>query len=536
VADTNELVQERIERLLPSQREYLFAPEKQRVFCAGYGVGKTRILCLAGMLFSWAGRQNFGFIGRADGKALQTTTYQMLMDEIIPSSMVVGRPKSHGQFGKIITLRTRFPGVTSQIYLDYVVDKTTGRSHLAGGNWGWYAIDQIEEIQRAHWEKLLGRLRRTYYDPDSRTQRPFRYHALGVANQQGHDWIFEDFFQGGDYIFDLRAEPKRFFKTVRRDNRFGIVTRSDENRMSNGGFAPDDFFDELRISLSPQMQARILDGSFDDFSGKILPDFNLSSVHNVEPFVVPNHWGWYTGIDPGGSAPWGIPVIRVDEHGNKIMVSDAPEVYRELNLNPNKAIAWIKANVPVELSRFVIDYQNKGAMIQMQDEGIQCEPANKDVFPGLMKLQSEFYVNPKRALPDWYVRTQPKERVAALQAKGSPSVYVFNTCKYARKELDDYIWNPTKPNEPKGNQADHLIDPLRYVLVTNPQAAAPVFDDPFREMRQSDPTSAAHGDRVARELRRLRLRDYAHEEQMCEPCDGGIVSDRPVFISDFSGN
>jgi len=317
--------------------------------------GKTRALCTASVFLSYLIPDNYGFIGRASGKDLHSTTIQTFFDEVCPPEMVVGKPRKMGQSGLEVILRTRYEGYTSKIYFDYIIDRSTNRSHLAGGNWGWFGVDQMEEIGRGDWHKLMGRLSRMYFHPELKKRMPIKTHALGVGNQMGHDWIFEDFFQGGDYIFDVIKEPTTFFKSVRKSNKLGIIVRSEENAASNGGFVPDEYFANLRATMPPEWIARYMDGSFDDFSGKIYSEYNLTSVHNIEPFKIPSHWPWHCYIDPGGSVPWGVGIVRIDEQGNSIIVDDAESLYKG-NVNPVHALNWVRKYLPVDKSRVVMDY------------------------------------------------------------------------------------------------------------------------------------------------------------------------------------
>lgn len=530
MSNAHDAVQERVGRLLPSQKLWMYSPETERVDMGGWRAGKSRVLCTAGMLLSYLIPDNFGFIGRASGKDLHSTTIQTFFDEVCPPEMVVGKPRKVGQSGLEVVLRTRYEGYTSKIYFDYIVDKQSGKSHLAGGNWGWFGVDQLEEIKRGDWHKLMGRLSRTYYDPISKTRKPIKTHALGVGNQMGHDWIFEDFFEGGDYIFDLKGEPSRFFKTVKREHRLGVIVRSEENMMSNGGFVPDEYYANLRRTMPKSWQARYMDGSFDDFSGKILADYNPSSIHNIEPFKIPAHWPSYCYIDPGGSAPWAIGVWRVDEAGNRILVDDAPSLYQRVN--PNHVANWILKNTDVGRTRFIIDYQNIPVMDLLRDVGIHCEPAMKDHTVGINGAIADFYVNPERALPQWYLDTQPKERIAAFKGKGAPKVFNFNTCANWMKEHDNYIWDPVKKNEPKGGQADHHCDGTRYFLASSPQPAIPIVHDRFAAFRGTDPTSAAHQDSVQKELTRMRYQKSMAAFENAELAEGGETGDTQ-FVEEF---
>lgn len=485
---------------------------------SGYGSGKTHALCAFGYMISKKVPNNLGFLGRATGKDLQSTTLKSFAEDVCPPEDIVGRPKRIGQTGFLYTIRCDPPyqNCTSQIYFDYIIDKQTGRSHLAGGNWGWFGVDQLEEIGRADWAKLKGRLRRTVYDPRQGKKVAIRTHALGVGNANGHDWIFEDFYSSGDYIFDVLREPRRFFKEVHtplskltkeEEQRFrlGIVSRSEENSVSNGGFAPDDYFESFRRSNPPQVVARFLDCSFDDFTGKIYGDYNLNSVHNIEPFEIPEHWPWLCSIDPGGSVPWGVGVWRVDEDRNLILVDSAEQLYVP-RVNPIHAANWLRKHTPVEKTRYLIDYQNGPVTALLADSPyfIYCESALKDQKIGFQGTMGAFFVNPARHLPGWYEATQPRERFLKFSNLGSPKIFAFNTCKSWMKSHDNYIWDPVKKNEPKGGQEDHHPDQTRYALAANPAAAERPVIDPYAAYRKGDPVSAQHNDRIAKEIAALK--------------------------------
>ena len=73
-------------------------------------------------------------------------------------------------------------------------------------------------------------------------------------------------FEGGDYVFDTKTQPKLFHKSVRmalprlaeeteRKFRLGVAVRSEENAISNGGFSPDEFYEEEEVPHQTWMLA-----------------------------------------------------------------------------------------------------------------------------------------------------------------------------------------------------------------------------------------------------------------------------------------
>lgn len=521
----DEIVRELTESLLPSQQEFILAPEVQRAYGSGFRAGKTVALCRAAVLLSYFVPNNSGFIGRAVGKDLQQTTFQTFMDEVCPPELIVGRPRKVGSFGQEVYLRTNKPPVTAKIYFDHIVDRQTGRFHLAGGNWGWCGTDQGEEIERSHHLKLISRLSRN---------AALKKNSLTVFNQQGHNWIWEDFYQGGDYIFDPIAEPALYWKAVRKNGRLGVVSRSEENRVSNGGFVEDSFFDEMRRTYPPEWIARYLDSSFDDFSGKICPSFTMESVHNIEPFDYPAHWPTLCIIDPGGSSPWGCLVIRIDEFGNLIITGDAPPL-AERRLNPVSAIRWLKSNLNVARTRFVIDYSAAAIAIQLQGEGIHCEPANKDVQASVTKLASYCYVLPDVSLPDWYLQTQPAARIAKFRDAGAPKIYFVRICERTRKQMDAAIWDAKGKNVPAKETESFRLDQFdcaRYACMAAPQPAIPPAVDPFASIRKIDVASAESAAYFDRYWKNREQQRDANASPEYEDDSGGLVG-VPSFVDAF---
>ena len=518
--DYTEKVKEQTAFLLPSQRAYLPSKdsfEKHRCLMAGFRAGKSRVLCTAGILLSHFCPNNFGFLGRASGKDLKQTLIQTFFDEVCPPALIVGKPKSIGQSGLEVTLRSIDPARPSKIYFDYIIDRQEGKFHLAGGNWGWFGISQVEEIQRADYMKLVGRLSRA-------VPRTF---ALSEGNQLGHNWTFDDFFASGNYNFNPSLEPNIFYRAIRGENKLGVVVRSEENRKSLGGFVADDYFNELRRTYSPQWQARYLDGSFDDFSGKIYPEYNSTSVHNIEPFDIPSHWPWLVSIDPGGSDPNSVGVWRIDELGNMIRTKE----FYQGGVNPNVVINWIRNNVPVNEARYVIDYENKLFMIQLADAlNITVEPAMKSVYAGIQQVAGRLWPVKERPLPEWYARTQGS-RYLRFKEGGSPSLFAIAAhCPHFVKEHDNYVWDEKNPSEPKKGQSDHTPDDTRYACASRPapSSTAPQKDK-YSALRDTglDETSvltAKHRDRVFARM----------QQERNDKGDFGDTCDEPSFAGDFS--
>jgi hypothetical protein len=75
------------------------------------------------------------------------------------------------------------------------------------------------------------------------------------------------------------------------ENTLGISVNSLENRISNGGFVSDAYFDSLLETYGEHWVERFIYGSFDDFKGGLfegfsggLVDYSNASVHVIDDF------------------------------------------------------------------------------------------------------------------------------------------------------------------------------------------------------------------------------------------------------------
>ncbi len=473
-------LEERVGGLRPSQKAFIFNPAMYSMIDGGWGSGKTYAICLKGLILSAIYPRNQGLIGRFSSKDLEDNVLPVFFD-VCPPSWI--KPGGWQKTRKVLTLKNG-----STVLFRHIHDADPRRRHITGTNLGWFGLDQTEELDISHWNTLLGRLR---------LPRAKKRFGFGNANPNGKDWIFKMFFRE----FQGFGEGE-YFQTFNSHAGFGVATRSEENRKSNGGYVDDSYYDSIREQLGTQWAARYLDCSFEEFSGKIYGEYNEYSVHNIQSFPIPEHWPIVVGIDVGGSTPWGITVNAFDEIGNMITFA---EFYKD-NVNCLTVANWIKSKVPWNSSRvkYVIDYENKVVMLELgTDHGITCQPAIKKVMPGIVKFGGYVHVNPKMGLPPWYVQTQPKSAVNSFSGKGSPRWFVMNHCVNTKREHDNYIWDPRRPGHPK-KKDDHTPDSTRYVVMGQPPIADGSSYNPRRALlRRIDPASAreaAFADRVIREI------------------------------------
>src|SRR6266403_1604200 len=80
-------------RTLPSQYEYIFAPQSYAALDGGWGSGKTHAACIKALILSYYFPGNLGLIGRFNATDLQDSTMVNFF-EVCPRSWIKSYNKS----------------------------------------------------------------------------------------------------------------------------------------------------------------------------------------------------------------------------------------------------------------------------------------------------------------------------------------------------------------------------------------------------------------------------------------------------------
>lgn len=488
-------VTERLGKLLDSQKAFLSFPQPHQInpekpqtvfikcLTSGWGSGKTRIMIINGLMLSALYPNNEGLIARFHGKDLETSVIPLFF-EVCPPNWLK-RVVNRGKTGMVVTLKNG-----SVIYFRQMHDAGGGavKTRVVGANLGLAALDQIEEMGLEHLNAAMGRLR----NPRAKLKM-----LLCTANPNGRDWHQKFFFPNWEPL-DPRSGV--FFKTYQNGNIFAVNGSSEENRIINGGFVEDSYFDNMIANMSPEWVARYIHGSFEDFAGKVFKGYTLESVHNIRPFPIPSHWECIVGIDVGGSGKWGVPAIYSDEYGN-LIVTDG---FNGATGRTSEVTDWIKTHVPWSDNRttFVIDPENKLASTELADQGIYTRIAQKAVHPGILRSTGYFHMRPNIIPPQWFLDSQSPQAVERVKKFGCPRIFVFTSFMPWRVEHDTCIWDEKKVNQIKKTTENRfdLVEATRYVIMTRPEPSNLPKADKYAALREVDPLSAREAEDMDRRI------------------------------------
>jgi hypothetical protein len=383
--ELQEGLEEATKRLLPSQKAFVFAPERFSCISGGFASGKSFAGVLKGVILSAAIPGNVGSFLCYRGSDVEKRLIPLFLEEACPRSWV----KSYNKNKRVVVLRNN-----SVISFDHIKDSASGAgagvgTRRIGSNWGWFCVDQGEEIEKAHWDALASRLR---------LPRAPKKFGFATINPAGRDWWWEKFFQRvqpwprDEQKRALPLDGKYFQALKTGDNTLGISVCSLENRTSNGGFVSDDYFDSLLETYPEHYIERFIYGSFSDFKGRLfegfsggLVDYSDASVHVIDDFQIPKHWQCLVSIDVGGDSPWAAIPTYADEQGNVIVCGG----FHNRTARISEVANWIKRNTPYDQTRtrFIIDPENPVATVELSEHGIYSSPAQKAIMPGLLRLE-----------------------------------------------------------------------------------------------------------------------------------------------------
>ena len=326
---------------------------------------------------------------------------------------------------------------------------------------------------------VIGRLRTTI----DKARLGARPHALFTTNpgSQGHAWFYERFVKPTEYgrkvvVYDIaegmeRARVSRVFDAPAdpvEAAAFAVPEQGDDE--ITVGFVPSKATDNPWIdrgyrrylSALPETERRQKrDGDWDTFSGQFFSEWDRD-VHVVEPFEIPAGWVRARGLDYGYADPFACVWGAWSNDG-------ALFVYRELygsRMTPLVQAQWVAAlsvgadGRPERYQHTVADpsvFSKTGVgepvAAQWRDAGLHVVRANNDRVSG------------------WAVL---REYLRAKEPDGRPSLFVFSTCVDTVRTVPLMQQSKSKPEDLDTKSDDHLVDALRYLVMTRPRSAARV--------------------------------------------------------------
>lgn len=461
--------------LFPKQEDFIFSEATFSAYGGGFGNGKTLSGCIKAHQHCQQ-KDAFFLIGRRHATDLEDSTLRDFLDLF-------------GHMGKYSPGRKAFRFYKdgkpwSEVIFRHLDDMQSLTNMNLSGFW----IDQAEEVSEDAFDFLVGRIRR----PVERRE------GFVTFNPAGHDWIW-----------------RRFLKQIGRDGKklpnlidYHLVMASTLENKKN---LPEDYIRGL-LSQPKSFVKRFVEGSFDTFSGQIYDEFK-KDIHVIQPFIIPPTWEKMRAIDHGqsGEHATGCLWAATDYMGN-IFIYQEYKKYNDIVSNHAKMIKQMSKTrqdgqiIDDHYTYTVIDpsthAKNKvskaGVSFSVADEyleyGIATIGGQNDVIAGINRVKEFLKIDTEHYHPFMKIDDEP--------IKGAPHLYIFESCPELIEEIEQYKWKQAigmstnnesdDPKERPRKKNDHMVDPLRYLIMSRPQkpqhmtSIAPwVFQNPIELARRA---------------------------------------------------
>jgi hypothetical protein len=250
-------------------------------------------------------------------------------------------------------------------------------------------------------------------------------------------------------------------------------------------------------------------GTWESGSGLVYDNWN-KNIHWIDPFPVPVSWTRFRAMDHGKNqpfaclwgamAPWGDLVLYREYYEAGVSMAQNAENVRELSGSKREYIdeyvdelegivqkMYMEVFGEEQYSFSVMDPRSfkqpaDSATMTLGDKyrimGLQCQGIpgtgmkNEDAIP-----QVHDWFEPIEGRPHILVRMGIRKEIS-IQGQpltGAPRIYVFNTLKKFRAEIEGYIYKGTNKDgteKPMGDH-DHLMTALKYLILSRPAYLGP---------------------------------------------------------------
>jgi len=422
---------------LPKQEKFLYFVEVREDikfiwYCGGFGSGKSFIGSHAVIRHAMQNPKGRTLVARQTMVDLKATTMKTFFEVLDPRLIM--------KWNKTESLLTLING--HEIYF-WGLDNIEKLKSL---EIGMFWIDEVNEVDELTFNVLKGRLRNKHHKK-----------RLGIltSNSEGKNWTYKQFVLG------------RGIRTAQDLEKYRIVKApSNENT-----YLPEDYLDVLN-SYTGDLFERYVKASWNVFEGQIFPDFHRE-IHVIKPFAMPAEWKRIGGIDHGERNPSTFLWCAVTNRGDLIFYREYKKegefvdqhVRNIKDLNAGEDLDYIEIDPSVKSVRGgsgrKVDTEYKEEWIKTFGEQMPMRYANNDVNAGIARVHK-------------YLRLDPAREHIATKKKGAPRVYIFDTCNQLIDELEGYKWkkiiptNENDPDEAPRKKDDHLVDPMRYIIMSRP--------------------------------------------------------------------
>lgn len=447
------------ERKTDEQREFEDNPAKFRAAQAAVGSGKSAMGTIEALRNSWYYRRNLGFIIRKTMPQAEISAIPDLLD-ITPQWMIITWSKQNktlellNQYGyKYMEEKGRYQkkkdwsaalqdiGGTSLIVFTSFEGTQEALNKWESSNLGWYMIDQAEWGNEDIKKMLDHRLRR----------QPASRRAWFLANFR------KDIPYQSEWLWRLFSEDS----PEHREDHWYTDKMTTESNSHN---TPADWHESLKKTLTPEEQARYLEGDIEkmEMTKQVFDEFSLDT-HVIEHQEPPLHWTKGIGLDPGIGNPTAFVEVAFSPAGDIYVYNDwekpkhlVSEIATLLLLlkSPQHQYWYIDAT-----AGNTNQITGTSVLQEFHAYGLPFALAPRNVGAGVMRMKE-------------YLKFDPNHIHPFTGQRGAPRMLISEKCSILANQLMLYRVDERKTHVGLANETekfrqyqDHEVDALRFIVM-----------------------------------------------------------------------
>lgn len=477
----------------PHAQQLLFidADETEQLFGGAKRGGKSHGGSQKAIMLSMMFPGNRGIVYRQNLTDLKDSTL-VTFDDVCPPGIIQQHHKGDRKY--IFTNGSHF------IYRG--VGDADELEKVKGMEAGWMWGDEPSEILEATYLMMLAQL--NWKLPNGR--RPPYMSFLTCNPEPG--WIKKRFIdkltqdKQGRYLTFKADKGKVFIPSLPNDN----------------PYLPPGYIQFLKDNFPAEWVEKYVRGSWEISEGMVYKEFDRA-VHVVDSYPPLNEMKLYGGIDHGTTGYTTFVVIGVTANHDYYVIR---EYKRKDQLVTDHAAAMLTIigelhAAGADLEYIVIDpatgQRSSQGNYQLQDVrtlyaecGIHTIPGWNLIEAGVERVRQLIHVNPHHFHPT-------RSGVGGARLMGAPHFYIDSRCRHTIDEFQGWKKDVDPNGYVKYKGDDHLLDPIRYIVVSRPvpPALAPADESGLDPMTRSARRShAAWGQRFDKQVRAQSGRVTSH--------------------------
>lgn len=344
---------------------------------------------------------------------------------------------------------------------------TKDRVKYQGQAYDFIAFDELTHFAYDEYSYLFSRNR-----PNGPGTRCY-IRATANPGGVGHGWVKERFISAAPPMTPIEQqiswrEPsgKEITKVQKR-----IFVPS--SVFDNPALLSNDPMYVQRLASLPEAERKaLLYGDWDTFSGQVFTEwrddsshyFDRRHTHVISPFMIPERWKIYRGLDWGYSKPFSVGWYAVDHDRRLYRIRE----YYGCTDTPNTGVKLEPSAVAREIKRIESEDPNlRGRnIIGVADPAIWGSDGTESIA-ALMERERVYFGKGDHARIDGKMQVHNR---LAFDENGVPMLYVFSTCRHFIRTIPALVYDQTHVEDIDSDGEDHIYDELRYVCMENPIA------------------------------------------------------------------